>query len=583
MWVAENGVPFLFLYERSGTFFMSTLEEHKKIVNFLNSQVGNEPSYDLLMKYYSEAHYILEDLPDRRDLAFNVMDFVLAWTDKLWKYVDDDFHKLYWKAHLFKAMNMNLDSYFLYLEKNREPQEKFYEPSREQFLKIGVIQALQDMLDDKLDILSISLPPGTKKTTLSKFFISGVMGWFTKDFNLFFSHSSDIARMYYDGVSDIITNSQEYTWNEIFPDSKVTSTNAKMQTLNIDKYKPFASLQCTSRSSNNAGVVRASKFLMVDDLVAGIEEALNKAMLDKLWNIYTVDARQRKTMGQTDGKPCKEIIIATRWSVHDPIGRLKNAYEGNERCRFIAVPDIDPETGESNFNYKYGGFTTEFFHDQEKLMDEVSYKCLYKNEPIEREGLLIPEDKLRRYMQLPQREPDEIIGQCDTKGKGTDYFVLPVLYRYGDDYYCEDAICSNDTDYELQYERSASILVNHKVQSCDFERNAGGDRVAMEVDKRVKEKGWICNITDTPTETNKEAKIFQCSNWIMQHILFKDKSQYSNKSDYAELIRELCTYSATGKNKHDDVPDCLATFAIRVTGAAKASVVTLTNNPFWRR
>lgn len=562
---------------------MSTLEEHKQIVRFLNSQVGKQPSYELLQKYYSEAHYILEDLPDQREFALNVSGFCKAWCDRLWKFVNDEYYKLYWNTVLFEARNMVLDSYFLYLEKNREPQDKFYEPSREQFLKIGVIQALQDMLDDKLDILSISLPPGTKKTTLSKFFISGVMGWFTKDFNLFFSHSNDIARMYYDGVSDIVTNSQEYTWGEIFPKSQVTNTNAKMQTLNIDKYKPFASLQCTSRGSNNAGLVRASKFLMVDDLVAGIEEALNKAMLDKLWEIYTVDARQRKTMGQVDGKPCKEIIIATRWSVNDPIGRLQRAYEGNDRCKFIAVPDIDPETRESNFNYKYGGFTVEFFHDQEKLMDEVTYKCLYKNEPIEREGLLFPEDKLRRYVELPSREPDEIIAQCDTKGKGTDYFVLPVLYRYGDDYYCDAVICSNDTDYENQYERSANILVNCRVQSCDFERNAGGDRVAMEVAKRVKEKGWICNITDTPTETNKEAKIFQCSNWIMQHILFKDKSQYSSKTDYGEMISGLCTYSATGKNKHDDVPDCFATFAVRVTGAYKTATVTSMVNPFWGR
>ncbi|MDO4801649.1 MAG: hypothetical protein Q4A15_05750, partial [Prevotellaceae bacterium] len=513
----------------------------------------------------------------RRDLAFNVMDFVLAWTDKLWKYVDDDFHKLYWKAHLFKARNMWLDSYLLYLEKKREYKDRFYEPRRKCFMKIGLIQALQDLLDGIYELVAVSLIPGGGKTTLEKMLHSGICGWFPTEYNLFYSHSGDITRMYYDGMYDILTNSEEYTWGEIFPDCKVTSTNAKLEQININKYKPFPNVQCTSIGAKNAGKVRASKFLLCDDMVGGIEEALNPAMLETIWNKYSVDARQRKIAG------CQELHLMTRWSCHDPVGRLKNAYGDNPKYKFIAIPDIDPETGESNFMFDINPFTVEFFNDQEKIMDEVTYRCLYKNDPIEREGLLIPEDKLRRYMQLPQREPDEIIGQCDTKGKGTDYFVLPVLYRYGDDYYCEDAICSNDTDYEIQYERSASILVNHKVQSCDFERNAGGDRVAMEVDKRVKEKGWICNITDTPTETNKEAKIFQCSNWIMQHILFKDKSQYSNKSDYAELIRELCTYSATGKNKHDDVPDCLATFAIRVTGAAKASVVTLTNNPFWRR
>lgn len=80
--------------------------------------------------------------------------------------------------------------------------------------------------------------------------------------------------------------------------------------------------------------------------------------------------------------------------------------------------------------------------------------------------------------------------------------------------------------YEMQYENAANVLVNNKVQECEFERNAGGDRVAMEVNKRVESKGWICNITDTPTETNKEARIFQCSNWILQHVIFKDQGNW---------------------------------------------------------
>ena len=209
-----------------------------------------------------------------------------------------------------------------------------------------------------------------------------------------------------------------------------------MEQFNIGKYKPFPSVQCTSVGSKNAGKVRASKFLLVDDMIGGIEEALNPTILDKLWDKYAVDARQRKTQ-DTDGKPCKEIHIATRWSVHDVIGRIQNMYIGNPRVKTISVPDVDPTTGESNFDYEYGGFTKEFFADQQLLMDEISYRCLYKQEPIEREGLLFPDDKIRRYFNLPHGEPEIITAQCDTKGKGTDYFVMPILQKYGEDYYCK--------------------------------------------------------------------------------------------------------------------------------------------------
>jgi len=487
----------------------------------------------------------------------------------------------FYEPVLLEAQNMVVDSYFRYLEKKREPKERFYMPRKKCFDKMGLIEALQGMLEDKYDILCISGIPGFGKTTTEKFFNSGIIGWFPRDFNLFYSHSGDITRMYYDGVYDICTNDDEYTWNEIFPDLHVTSTNAKMEQFNVGKYKPFPSMQCTSVGSKNAGKVRASKFLLVDDMIGGIEEALNPMILDKLWDKYAVDARQRKTQ-DSDGKPCKEIHIATRWSVHDVIGRIQNMYAGNPRVKVIAVPDVDPATGESNFDYEFGGFTKEFFADQQLLMDEISYKCLYKQEPIEREGLLFPDDKIRRYLNLPHGEPEIVTAQCDTKGKGTDYFVLPVLQKYGEDYYCVDCVCDNTADYEEQYRNAAGVLVNNKVQECEFERNAGGDRVAMEVNKRVESVGWICNITDVPTETNKEARIFQCSNWILQHVIFKDPSLYKPNEPYGVMMSLLKQYSVSGKKQLDDVPDVFSNFALRITQGSRVAKVEATCNPFRR-
>lgn len=487
----------------------------------------------------------------------------------------------YYGILLLEAQNKVLDSAFQYLEKKREPKERFYMPRRKQFLKIGLTQALQGMIDDRYDILCVSLVPGAGKTTVEKMFHALVAGWFPRDFSLFYSHSGDITRMYYDGVYDIVTNTEEYTWNEIFPDLSVTSTNAKMEQFNVGKYKSFPSVQCTSVGSKNAGKVRASKFLLVDDMIGGIEEAMNPITLDKLWDKYAVDARQRKIQ-DTDGKNCKEIHIATRWSVHDVIGRIQNMYEGNPRVKVIAVPDVDSKTGESNFDYEFSGFTKEFFEDQQLLMDDISYRCLYKQEPIEREGLLFPEDKIRRYLNLPHGEPEIVTGQCDTKGKGTDYFVLPVLQKYGEDYYCVDCVCDNTADYEMQYENAANVLTNNKVQECEFERNAGGDRVAMEVNKRVEKKGWICNITDTPTETNKEARIFQCSNWILQHVIFKDQSLYKQNEPYGVMMSLLKRYSVSGKKQLDDVPDVFSNFALRVTNGNNVAKVEAAVNPFRR-
>lgn len=464
------------------------------------------------------------------------------------------------------------DSYLLYLEKDRSYKRKFYEPRRKCLLKTGIIDALQDLEDDKLDILSISMPPSTGKTTLEKFFQSWIIGKHPDDSNLFFSHSGEITRMYYDGINDI-TSSKEYTWQELFPDVKQTSTNAKSEQINFGAYKPFPNVQCTSIGSSNAGKVRCNHLLMCDDLIGGIEIALNKNQLDKLWDIYAVDARQRKMDG------CKELHIATRWSVHDVIGRLKSIYEGDDRARFIAVPDIDPETGESNFKYDVGGFTVKFFNNQALLMDDISYRCLYKNEPIEREGLLYHKEDLRTYLELPMGEPDAIWGVCDTKNKGTDYLVMPVVYVYGVDHYLVDVVCSDSSDYGVQYENLANKICENNMQQVEFESNNGGDRVAFEVENRIKERGARCNITSKPTETNKETRIIVNADWIKKNVIFKDESLYTPKSDYGVMMKWLLSYSVTGKNVHDDVPDAMANYA-RFVNRQLGAVVTVTSRFF---
>lgn len=487
--------------------------------------------------------------------------------------VSYDILNKYYDILKFEAPHL-FHSYLLYLEKNREESERFYSPKMQQLNKHGLIQAMQDLEDDKLDILSISMPPGTQKTTLEKFFCSWIIGKHPKDYSLFFSHSDDITRMFYDGVLDITTNYEEYTWREIFPNVKLQNTDAKRQRINFDKQKSYSNIQCTSVGSKNAGKVRCNRYLYCDDLIGGIEEALNKRTLDKLWRIYGTDARQRKLNGKV-----KEIHIATRWSVHDVIGRLKQIYAGNERARFIAIPDIDPVTGESNFNYKYNGMSVEFFHDQELTMDEISYKCLYKNEPIEREGLLYHEDDIRRFISMPIREPDAILGICDVKNKGTDFMFLPCMYQYDNDFYLLDCICDDNTDYGVQYERLANIIVEHNMQQCEFESNSGGDRVSYEVNKRVEEKGGRCNITDKPTETNKETRIIVNADWVKKHVLFKDRENYKPKDDYGIMMSWLMTYSVVGKNDHDDVPDGLANFALFVTKPQRTRKTIIMQSP----
>lgn len=436
--------------------------------------------------------------------------------------------------------------YLLFMEWEREPQKKFY-PPRRKVLK-QVVDEMQRLADGELDLLSISLPPGSGKSTLAIFFLTWMAGKFPDEPMLTGSHSNSWVRGAYDECLRMM-NDSEYTWKEVFRDVKISSTNAKDCRIDLGKRKRFETLEFTSVGSGNAGLYRASRLLYCDDLVPGIEVALSNDRLDKLWEVYTTDLRQRKI-----GDHCAELHIATRWSVRDCIGRLEQEYGESDRAKFIVIPAMD-ENDESNFDYAYGvGFNTKFFREQREIMDDVSWRALYMNQPIEREGLLYSKDELRRYFELPDREPDAILSVCDTKDKGTDYCVMPIAYQYGNDFYIEDCVCDNSNP-EVVEARLVSKLLQHKVQMSRFESNSAGGRVAEKVQKEVKEKGGITKITTKYTTANKETKIIVNSPYVKDRFLFKDDSVIEHDKEYNKMLNMLCSYTMSGKNKHDDVPD----------------------------
>lgn len=524
------------------------LSNKEIIVRLLKSDLSD---YDNLLSLLGMANEVIrEDKALSRKLANKVRFLAL----RLCATGDIKYYDLYNKALLFLAQeHKDFDSYLLYVEKNRDPEDRYYQPRRNKIY--WLVQKMQRLIDDELDILSISMPPGTGKTTLGEFFISFVMGHYPNTPNLMSSHSGFMTRMFYDAVLNIIT-SNEYCWSDVFPDIVFEGNNAKEETINLGRWQPFKTLTCRPIRGSLTGVTRCEGFLYVDDLVSGIEEALSIDRLDKLYGEYTTDLKSRKK------KKAKEIHIATRWSVHDVIGRLERMYEGNPRAEFIAVPDIDPQTGKSNFDYDYDvGFDEKYFHDMEMSMDDVSYRCLYKSDPIEREGILYHPTELQRYIGgLPDREPDSILAICDTKDTGTDYNFLGVFYQYGDRYYLEDLVFKNIDPGTLD-ELNSDMLVKHHVQQAQFESNKEGSRTANEVERLVKAKGGRCHITKKYTTQNKETKIIVNSSWVKEHVIFKDITEYEPKSDYGVMMSFLCSYTQLGKNKHDDAPDTLAMFA----------------------
>ena len=528
--------------------------------------------FDLIRQLQIEGAVLVDGEPvfdkeNFRDAAIFNSELRRLAAEKIRKNGDPDMVELYKRSLLLDA-KYNFDCYCRYLEFNRPAKKKFYEPRRKQLKPIA--DAMQQLADHELDLLTISMPPGTGKSTMSIFFMSWVGGRNPELSILGGSHSNSLLHGIFEELLRVLDKDGEYLYNDVFPLAPVVAYSTKELRIDLQTQKRFETYEFSSVGSGNAGKVRCSNYLICDDLIDGIETAMSRERLDKLWQQYYTDLRQRK-IGN-----CKELHVCTRWSIWDPIGRLQQEYDGDKRAKFLVFPAMN-ERDESNFDYPYSlGFTTQMYKQQREIMDDASWRALYQNIPVEREGRVYDPEELRYYFSLPDVEPDSIVAICDTKEQGDDYCAMPVFYQYGQDYYLDAWICDNGK-VEVVMEKVVRMLVDRKVKVCRIESNRGGALFAADVQKRLRELNGITTITTKWTQTNKSVRIQTNAGWVKSHVLFRDTT-VQNK-EYRLAMNQLVGYTMSGKAKHDDVPDVLAMFVDMVVSADMNTAIIM-KRPF---
>lgn len=459
---------------------------------------------------------------------------------------------------LFEAPYL-FDSYMQYLEINRKPSERFYLPRRKRLKE--VVDAIQQLVDNELDELFISMPPRVGKTTLILFALTWIIGRNSELSNLYSAYSDIITSAMYSGVLEVINDKFTYTWHEIFPNSKIVATNAKDEIINIDRKKRYPSLTCRSLYGTLNGACDCNGFLVSDDLIGGIEEALNKDRLASAW--FKVDNNLIPRAKET----AKKLWVGTRWSMVDPAGirmelLTEDAAYRTVRYKIINIPALDPETDESNFEYSYNvGFSTEYYRQRrasfERNNDIASWNAQYTGEPIERDGTLFSPEDLRYYNGiLPDTEPDRIFMACDPAFGGGDFVSAPVAFQYDNDVYIHDVVF-NAADKKITRPLVVETILRNKVQAARFEANNGGEDYQEWVEQSLKSKGYRLNITSKRAQTTKrkEARIFDKAPEIREFYFLE---QGKRSKEYSQFMQNLFSFKITGKNKHDDAPDSLA-------------------------
>ena len=476
------------------------------------------------------------------------------------------------------AAEKDFDSFLIWNEMDRPPHERFYLPRRKN-LKC-VVDVLQEAADGELDELFLSMPPRVGKSTLVQLFLVWFAARFPEKANLYCSYAQGPAETFLDGALEFFQD-PTYRLQQLFPKSEVVYQNKQNGNIDLRRCKKYKSITVKSLYGSLNGLCDCNGILIGDDLLSGVEEALNPEALAK------ANIRVNNNLLSRAKEGSIKIWIGTRWSPIDPIGTRINMIEtqpeyANLRYKVFNVPALD-ENDCSNFQYDFNvGFSTEYYRKlraQFEAGDDIaSWSAQYQGEPYFREGLLYPEESLRRFYELPEGEPDAVVGVCDTKNEGKDYMVLPVAYIYGKDVYIDDAVCDNALP-EVVNAKCADILVRKKVQMCRFESNNAGGMIADKINGMVKERGHNCHITKKYTTSNKLTKIIQYSSYVKEHFLFRDRSAYKGMTDYAKMMKFLTHFTIDGKNKNDDVPDAVAMLA-QYTESSIYGITEVTK-PLW--
>lgn len=490
-------------------------------------------------------------------LAVDTRDFKTA----------EEFDNLLFRSLLFCAPHY-FDAYLQAVEYGKPLDKKFYLPRRHYLRRY--VEGYQEVLEGKLDFLSISMPKRCGKSQLGINFTNMLSGKFPDRSTLMEGTGDDLVQSFYKGCLEYIQQPNDYHFYDIFPESKLVQTNADTKVINLLRKSRFPTVMCRSIDARQVGLSEATNLLYLDDCVEGREEAKNRQRLDDKWEVISGDIIGRAI----EGTPI--VICGTRYSLYDPIGHLQEEMrKQGKRCKIIETPALDPVTDESNFEYIREGrkvFTTQYFRDQREMLSAEQFESEFQQQPFEAKGILFPEASLNRYFELPvDREPDSIIAVCDTADKGADYCSMPIAAVYGDEVYIVDVVF-DDSPPEVTKPECAKALMDNLVVAGTFESNNAGTYFARDVQQILTDRNYVCNIRTKRTISNKQTRIEFASDNIIKHFYFKDPSLYARNSQYAMFMKQVTTYTRSGKVPHDDAPDSLSLLENELRGLVGAKV-----------
>lgn len=575
---------------------MHTIEDEKNIKEYEKYILRNGIDRSVIDAYCEASKIILCGRKDReyglkvstraKELIFGYIKSITNGADFNWLETQSQKNKQsydildkYYDLLLYEAPYI-LDSYILYIEKNRPKKERFYEPRRKTLKQVA--DKLQELEDGKLDELFIHMPPRTGKSQIITLAVSWHCAKDTEKSNLYVTYKEGLGGAFLTGVMEIWTD-PTYCFSDVFPKVKVADTDSKNHKVDLVRKKKYKTLSGKGLESGLNGEYDAYGWMVLDDILEGIQDVLNPDTLKRKQIIFDNNVMSRKK------EQCKLIHNGTIWSLHDlysdRLDFLQNNPEAkNIRYDILKIPALN-ENDESNFDYDYGvGYTTQYYRTLRAKFEEnddmASWYAQYQQEPIERDGAVFNPEHMRFYNGvLPEEEPYRICAACDVALGGEDFLAFAVAYMYENGSIYIDDVVFDNSEKKITKPKVANMIIDNDVGSAFFEANQGGEGYKDEIEELLKKKGRKINLRSeyAPTNMRKAQRIWDKAGSIRE-FYFRDVGCRSQ--EYRKFMTNLYSFTVTGKNKHEDAADCLASLAYFIEGNWSMAKIEVPKNPF---
>ena len=487
-----------------------------------------------------------------------------------------------------------LESFILYMEKNRSYEKRFYLPRRKT-LKIVIddLQALEDRVGNR-KFFGLSMPSRVGKSTCCIFFLGWIALKRPNSHSAMGGHSGILAKSFYKELLNLITT-PEYTFKELFdyvhPEYAdkpfPTEKSSDEYTITLGSPDRFATITCRGIDGTWTGAVDVSKdgYLYVDDLVRDREHSLSPQRMENTFQEYLNKMVDRKNDGT------RELMVGTLWNVLDPLQRISVQYENNETYVFRRIPALN-EIDESNFDYEINGFSTNYYREMRERLSNAEWMAKYQQNPYVREGLLFPEDEMRYFDGVVEEGTWIVTALCDPAFGGADSLSMPVKLKHKESgrQMIVDWVFKRGTQ-NITIPVVADAIIRNVITELRIEKNSGGGLFADNLKKELENRGCHhCRIIlfNASNRMDKMERIKAYSDYVKDNYEFLMDARYIpskeiddlngvkrfRRSDmYQNAMNELHMITSEGKNPHDDSADSITNLAREEEKAPKEAKI----------